>query len=89
MIEIDGSSVLYVLEIILKVGIIVGLVLGMLTCIAVIIDNIDDIKERGKGYIKNTRLEEICAIAWCIVLMCILAVLILVVAGIVVINMNK
>lgn len=89
MIEIDGSSVLYVLEIILKVGIIVGLVLGMLTCIAIIIDNIDDIKERRKGYIKNTRLEEVCIIAWCIVLMCILAVLILVVAGIVVINMNK
>lgn len=89
MIEIDGSSILYVLKIILKVGIIVVLILGMLTCIAVIIDNIDDIKERGKGYIKNTRLEEVCVIAWCTVLMCILAVLILVVAGVIVINMNK
>lgn len=86
MIEIDGSSILYVLKIILKVGIIVVLILGMLTCIAVIMDNIDDIKERGKDYIKNTRLEEVCVIAWCTVLMCILAVLILVIAGVIVIN---
>jgi hypothetical protein len=89
MIEIDSSSILYVLKIILKVGIIVVLILGMLTCIAVIMDNIDDIKERGKDYIKNTRLEEVCVIAWCTVLMCILAVLILIVAGVIIINMNK
>lgn len=89
MIEISASTVLYVAKIILKVAIIVMLSLGIFTCIGVIIDNIDDIKERGENYIKNTRLEEIGVIVWCTVLICILSLLILIVAGVVVINMNK
>ena len=89
MIEISASTVLYVSKIILKVAIIVMLSLGIFTCIGVIIDNIDDIKERGEDYIKNTRLEEIGVIVWCTILMCILSLLILIVAGIVVMNMNK
>lgn len=59
MIEISASTILYVSKIILKAAIIVMLSLGIFTCIGVIIDNIDDIKERGENYIKNTRLEEI------------------------------
>ena len=89
MYEIGMSTVINILKIAGRAAAIIMLVLGIVSFIGHIIDNVSDIKSYRKYCMKETRHEEIFAIIGCICAICMFAFLLSIACGIVVINMNK
>lgn len=89
MYEIGMSTVMNILKIAGRAAAIIMLVLGIVSFIGHIIDNVSDIRSYGKYYMKETRHEEIFAIIGCICTICVLTALLSIACGIVVVNMNK
>lgn len=89
MYEIGMSTVMNILKIAGRAAAIIMLVLGIVSFIGHIIDNVSDIRSYGKYYMKETRHEEIYAIIGCIFAICVFIALLLIACGVVVINMNK
>lgn len=89
MIEIGMSTVMKILSVIGMCAASIVITLGILAFVGNIIDNVKDIKEHGKYYMKYTRHEEIFSIMISVCTICILIVFLLIVCGVIVINMNK
>lgn len=89
MYEIGMSTVINILKIAGRAAAIIMLVLGIVSFIGHIIDNVSDIKSYGKYYMKETRHEEMYAIIGASFAICVFMVLLLIACGIVVINTNR
>ena len=89
MYEIGMTTVINILKIAGRAAAIIMLVLGIVSFIGYIIDNVSDIKSYGKYYMKETRHEETHAIVGASFAICVFVALLLIACGIVVINTNR